>query len=239
MLACRCAAPSDPMCAMMQPTSPRLGGLQVDFFPDPRDPPGMDDPPDPAQPVWAGAPEDVLPGVVPVELVLGQSQTTLVLLTGIRAFPTGLEMKLGVRVRGRVGRRDLNSEVFDGPYCHEMDSDWQIGRLKWGFELADGRRATNVDPSPWLEQPNQEHSRPHHPDDWKWEPDHPVLHGGGGGGGMRSVDRDYWLWPLPPVGPLRVVCQWLDQGIDTQVQDLDAGPFRDAAARAQPAWLSD
>lgn len=62
--------------------------------------------------------------------------------------------------------------------------------------------------------------------------------GGGGGGDSRSIDRDYWLWPLPPAGLLRVVCQWLDQDIDIHIQDLDATVFIDAAGRAQPAWPS-
>jgi hypothetical protein len=210
----------------------------VHFFPVSPVPPDRDEPQEQPQPPWAGAPDDVVPGVVPVELVLGRSETTVVLLTGIRAFTTGLEMKLGVRVRGTLRRRDLNSEVFDGPYTHGMDPDWQAGRLKWGFELADGRRATNVDPSSWFEQPNQGHDTPHPRDDLSWEPDRPVLHGGGGGGGRRSVDRDYWLWPLPPAGQLRVVCQWLDQGIEITVHDLDAQPFLDAALRATPAWPS-
>ena len=209
----------------------------MDFFPDPPDPP---DPPDEAQerpqPVWMGPPQDVLPGVVPIELVLGRSPTTVVALTGIRAFPTGLHMNLAVRARGSGARRDLHSEVFDGPYRHDMAAQWQTGRLKWGFELADGRRVTNVDP--WPEQPNQDHSRPHHRDDWLWEPDHPVLQGGGGGGGDRSVDRDYWLWPLPPPGRLRVVCQWLDQDIELHVEDMQSEPFLTAASRARPLWPS-
>ena len=110
--------------------------------------------------------------MVPVELILGRSDSTSVMLTGVRAFPTGLGMRLGVRVRGRVYRRDLNGEVFDGPYTHDMDADWQAGRLKWGLEFADGRRITNVDP--W----------PRHSDelDAEWEPDRPVLIGEGGGG---------------------------------------------------------
>ena len=208
----------------------------MDFFPGPPDPPDTDESPEQPQPVWMSPPEDVLPGVVPVELVLGRSTSTVIMLTGMRAFPTGLHMNLAVRVRGKAARRDLHSEVFDGPYHHDMDAHWQARRLKWGFELSDGRRVTNVDP--WPQQPNQDHSRPHHPDDWRWEPDRPVLMGGGGGGGSRSVDRDYWLWPLPPGGPLRVVCQWLDQDIDVHVQDVDAAPILAAAGRARPAWPS-
>ena len=107
----------------------------VDFFPASPGPP--DEPDDHPQPVWANPPEDVLPGVVPVELVLGRSSSTVVLLTGMRAYPSGLQMDLGVRVRGPLGRRDLGSEVFDGPFRHGMGSDWQARRLKWGFELAD------------------------------------------------------------------------------------------------------
>lgn len=97
-------------------------------------------------------------------------------------------------------------------------------RLKWGFELADGRRATNVGPFPSeLGDPAR-------------KPDQPVLVQGGGSGGDRSVDADYWLWPLPPAGALRVACQWLDQGIEMSVQELQTQPFLDAAGRARPIW---
>ena len=204
----------------------------MDFFPPLPDPADLDELDEEPQPAWMGAPDDVVPGVVPVELVLGRSDSTVVLLTGMRAFPTGLEMRLGVRVSGPVRRRDLNGEVFDGRYDHRMDADWQAGRLKWGFELADGRRVTNVDP--WPEPPGAD--GPASVDFLAWEPGRPVLQGGGGGGGSRSVDRDYWLWPLPPAGRLLVVCQWPDQGIETTSQELDAEPFMDAARRARPVW---
>ncbi len=114
----------------------------MDFFPPPPGPPDEGEVPEPSQPVWMNAPEDILPGVVPVELVLGRSASTVIMLTGMRAFPTGLQMNLAVRVRGKAARRDLHSEVFDGPYSHDMDAQWQAGPLKWGFEFADGRRGS-------------------------------------------------------------------------------------------------
>ncbi|HEU4542181.1 MAG TPA: hypothetical protein VFR23_13720 [Jiangellaceae bacterium] len=197
----------------------------MDFFPDVPPPSGEDEPEESPQPAWRGAPSDILPGVVPVELILGRSDSTVVMLTGMRAFPTGLAMILGVRVRGRV-YRDLHGEVLHGPYTHDMDADWQVGRLKWGFEFADGRRVTNL--HPWPPYPDER--------DPAWEPDHPALIGGGGGGGDRYVDVDYWLWPLPPAGRLRVACQWLEQGIEMSTHDLDTDPFREAAARAKPIW---
>jgi hypothetical protein len=192
-----------------------------DFFPEPREPddPELDESP---QPVWLNPPEDVLPGVVPMELIIGRSEQAVVMLAGLRAFPTGLAMNLAVRTRVRVKRFDLNDEVFDGPYRHDRDDDWRRDRLKWGFELADGRRATNVDP--WVGG------------DPGSLPDHPVLSGGGGGGSDRSVDRDYWLWPLPPAGPLKIVCQWLKLGIEPTVSEIDGALAVAAAARSQPVW---
>ncbi|WP_432498889.1 hypothetical protein [Kineococcus auxinigenes] len=202
----------------------------MDFFPDPPPPPEREEE-EPAQPAWSGPPEDVLAGVVPLELVLGRSSSTVVTLSGVRAFPTGLSMRLGVRLRGRLSGVDVYDEVFDNAHARVHEPSWRRGRLKWGFELADGRRATNVDPWPGSELPD-----PHGVPPADWQPARPVLHGGGGGGSPRSVDRDYWLWPLPPPGSLRVVCQWLDQGIEQSVHELDTEVFLQAAQRAQPLW---
>jgi hypothetical protein len=78
----------------------RITGGRMDFFPPPPGPPD-DEPQEYRQPVWMGPPDDVLPGVVPVELVLGRSDSTVVALTGLRAFPTGVSMSLAVRFAGR------------------------------------------------------------------------------------------------------------------------------------------
>ncbi|HEY4990540.1 MAG TPA: hypothetical protein VII33_00480 [Nakamurella sp.] len=59
------------------------------------------------QPVWAAAPDHVVPGTVPIDLVLGRSDNAVVLLTGVRAFPTGLQIGLAVRIRHLDPRRDL------------------------------------------------------------------------------------------------------------------------------------
>lgn len=52
-------------------------------------------------------------------------------------------------------------------HTDDPDSARQAGRLKWGLELADGLKATNIDASPYAEQPNQDHHRPQHSDDCK------------------------------------------------------------------------
>jgi hypothetical protein len=203
----------------------RQDGVMSDFFPDPPDAPeGQED--DEPQPVWLNPPDDMLPGIVPVELILGRSDQAVVMLAGMRAFTTGVAMTLLVRTRTRMRRLDLGDEVFDGPYRHDQDDAWRRDRLRWGFEFADGRRATSVDPWP-------------DPVDAQRTPERPVLSGGGGGGGARAVDRDYWLWPLPPPGALTVVLQWPQLGIEQTTSRIDADQIVAAATRAQPIWPSD
>jgi hypothetical protein len=196
-----------------------------DFFPTPPDPGGVEEEDEP-QPVWLNPPDDVLPGIVPVELILGRSDQAVVMLAGMRAFSTGLAMTLLVRTRIRIRGFDLNDEVFDGPYRHDQDDAWQRDRLKWGFEFADGRRATSADPWP-------------DPVDAQPTPQRAVLSGGGGGGSARAVDRDYWLWPLPPPGALTVVLQWPHLGIEQTTSRIDADQIVAAATRAQPIWPSE
>lgn len=197
----------------------------TDFFSDLSGPPTPQEEDEP-QPVWLNPPDDVLPGVVPVELVLGRSEQAVVMLSGMRAFPAGVAMTLLVRTRRRLRGLSLHEELFDGPYRHDQDDAWRRDRLRWGVEFADGRRATNVDawPDPGEASPTT---------------DQPVLFGGGGGGGDRAVDRDYWLWPLPPPGALTVVLQWPLLGIEQTTTRIDADEIVAAAARAQPLWPSD
>ncbi|MGZ4599748.1 MAG: hypothetical protein ACXVYY_10300 [Oryzihumus sp.] len=57
----------------------------------------------------------------------------------------------------------------------------------------------------------------------------------GSGGGLTSR-QTYWLWPLPPAGPLEVYCEWLARGIPETKVELDAGDLVAAAARAVELW---
>ncbi len=200
----------------------------MSFFPERPDP--ADPMPEYRQPVWADAPDDILPGIVPTQVVLGRSDNAVVQFKTVRAYPTGLQISLAVRVRHLNPRKYLADELLpEGPTRH-------AGQLKWGMEFADGSKVTNVDP---LQQPEQQDQQAattgpdYRPD---WQPKPPLLLYTGGSGDSRSVDLDYWLWPLPPPGTLRVVCQWHSQGIEQIAHELDAQLFLNAAARARPVW---
>jgi hypothetical protein len=64
-------------------------------------------------------------------------------------------------------------------------------------------------------------------------PPGPAMHEHGGGGGGRSWRQTYWIWPLPPPGPLSFVCEWPAGGIALTRSEINAQTIRDAADRAQ------
>jgi hypothetical protein len=50
-------------------------------------------------PAWLRPPEGMVPGIVPVELLLAHTDTDAVLVTGLRAYPTGVDFVLTARLR--------------------------------------------------------------------------------------------------------------------------------------------
>ena len=104
----------------------------MSFFPEPADAVHQD-----RQPAWAAAPDDVVPGIVPIDLVLGRSDDAVVVLTEVRAFPAGLEISVAVRVRHADPHRDLAVELL--PFRGHPDTTSYAEQLMWGLGFADGR----------------------------------------------------------------------------------------------------
>ena len=174
-------------------------------------------------PPWLGPPQDVLPGIVPVELVIARTDETIVALAGIHAYPAGFGFTLFLRLRNVSAREEhqfpylLDRVPFGGdPLPDEL--------LRFGVQFADGRKATNLD-------------RPDY--DPEHEPDHPVLFQHGGGGGGQAWDMEQWVWPLPPPGPLAFVCEWPARGIGESRAEIGAGSILEAAGRALTFWPDD
>jgi hypothetical protein len=170
-------------------------------------------PPEPARAAWL-PPESVLPAVVPVDLVLVRTDEIAVAIPSVRAYPTGFDFQVSVRLR-----RDHGPQLgmaLHGPLGHTSADD--IFRLAVVF--ADGRVLSNLGP---LADPGA-------------SPEHGILMPGGGGGGGRSYDLDYWVHPLPPPGRLTFVCEWPSFAVPQTEADLDAAAILAASARAQPLW---
>ncbi|HJQ73889.1 MAG TPA: hypothetical protein VJ814_03310, partial [Gaiellaceae bacterium] len=98
--------------------------------------------------------------------------------------------------------------------------------LRLGVQFSDGRKATNVDGRMPFGMPGE-------PDE---PPEGPVLFPRGGGGGDGRWQQGFWVWPLPPAGPLAFVCEWPAAGIPETRNEIDAALVRDAAADAAVLW---
>jgi hypothetical protein len=189
-------------------------------------------PPPPAPPKHWRRPEWMLPDnylgqPVPTEIELARSAKVRIVLRHLIVYPTGIEFQL-VGLVHPVARNDEAVGGFVGrPYYSERNEDpsrLPDGLFRFGIQFADGSKATtlqdkhiayhgpNRPPSPWL-QPS-----------------------GGGGSSPGHFSAGYWVWPLPPTGPLGFVCEWPALGISLTRREIDSGPIRAAAVQTTPLW---
>jgi hypothetical protein len=133
------------------------------------------------------------------ELLLARSEQAEVWVDYLDAYPEGFELE--IRASTSVAYHELARDGERGPDV--FGRHWPIAGergdvlppqlLRIGVQFADGRTATNIG-----------------------EHDHPVggpvmlpLRGGGRSGGAESrFHQGYWISPLPPPGPVGVVCEW-------------------------------
>jgi hypothetical protein len=193
-----------------------------DFFEPPPPPP---EPPleDFRQPPWLGPPTNALGAAVPIRLVLARTEKLAVAITDATAYPDGVLFTVVVR------RRVSSLDEFDDPFQHPMGFPHHRRRgsaevppevFRFGVQFVDGRKATSLGAFPL---PGQ-------------EPEGPVLTQRGGGGGGGSWDFGFWLYPLPPPGPLAVVCEWPSEGVPLSRLEIDAALILEAAEHADVLW---
>jgi hypothetical protein len=172
-------------------------------------------------PEWIQAPQNQIGGPVPIRLVLARTEDVAVAVIGGAAYPSGFEFGISVR------SRDLDEEAdpWEDPFWPRRSGRGRTQEglpdelFRFGVEFSDGKRVTSL----W--GPGDEE-----------RPKGPVLTPGGGGGGGGTWDCEYWLWPLPPPGPLAFVCEWPARGIALTRVEVDAALVRDAADRAETLW---
>jgi hypothetical protein len=166
-------------------------------------------------PAWLLPPEDVLPGVVPVELLMLRTQDRAVLFTDLLAYPSGFGFTVSVRLRQ------------DPPHPHpgvgDVDAPDALGELylRFGVRFADGRAGTNHSDRPRDVEVHQ--------------PDPPMLTMTHGEGGGRVFNSHQWVWGSPPPGPLVFVCGWPARQLE-ESREVDARLVLEAAERAVPLW---
>jgi hypothetical protein len=164
----------------------------MSFFAQPELPPG----PSAGPPPWAGPAPGELATIVPVERFLARTDVAAVFVASVAVYSTGVVIDVAVRVR--EPRPDGGPAWFaHGP---EPGDDF----LRFGVELADGRRATNLARPPI-----------------EGDPTGPVLLPTRGTGFDTAFDIRFWLWPLPPPGPLALVCAWPAHAIQETRLEVD------------------
>lgn len=188
-------------------------------------PRGEEPEPSPA-PVWAGPPSNVLGAAVPLRLVLVRTSRLAIAITDASAYPTGLSFTLSLRMREAAVdyRFDPFGHQFMGGLPGSPQTPDATGLppelFRFGVQYADGRKATTVGNSFSSDA----------------EPQGPILLPGGGGGGAHEWDQSYWLWPLPPAGPLAFVCEWPAHEVALTRAEIDTSLILEAAARAETLW---
>ena len=176
---------------------------------------------------WWGPPEGELGVCVPQALIVARSQRGVVALSHIIAYSTGAQFEFTARGRGLK-----QSQVQSMFHARHFDpsEDAPDSFLRIGLELADGTRVSNLNVR-WRGRGGSLDE----------QPDGPVFHQHGGGGGSSnrggiSMQPGYWLWPLPPPGPVRIWCEWPILDIALASKDIDALPITEAASRPTALW---
>ncbi|HEY5881664.1 MAG TPA: hypothetical protein VIU11_22330 [Nakamurella sp.] len=167
------------------------------------------------------APENEIPAAVPISTLLARTDDVAIALIGAQAYSAGLRFDLAVRLR-QEPRGTMAQKSF--ALLHGYPEQGSDDPLLLGVEYADGRTATNIPGAGWAFGPVGA------------DPDQPSLSPAGGGGGGRSYDQSFWLTPLPPAGPLLVICAWWAVGIAETRTTLDGAAILAAGSLAVTLW---
>jgi hypothetical protein len=173
-------------------------------------------------PPWFGRPPGTVLAGVPLELVLARTPTVGVALSRLGACPDGFEAEL--TVLSTAGAEELDHGLWGPPAMRRRRGAAAAAEeMRFGVRYADGSKG-ELD-GPW--------------GDPEARPEGPVIRRQGGSGGEGEWRQTLWFWPLPPAGPLTFALEWRSQGIALGLSEVDAGPIRDAAERAQQLFPSD
>ncbi len=166
-----------------------------------------------------GPPPGWVGGWVPWHVEMARDSKVYAVLIEVVAYPTGVEFSIMTRrapdaARSQDGRPMGLAFRMSGPDAPRLGIGYPDGRKA----VLEAMRA----PSPSGE-----------------EPDRPILILRRGGGGRDEWRQGFWLWPLPPPGPLLVVTSGGQTDPGEHSVRLDAAELVAAAERAEQLWEID
>jgi hypothetical protein len=163
----------------------------------------------------SGPPGDEVGMLALAGFVLARTPEVVVAVRGITAYSDGLHLAVVVIFADQARSEDLVYSL--------QEYSRSPGRFRFGLAFSDGRVATSGQrDAPDVEQPG------------------PVAQLKMLGSGQQGLmwNGEYWLWPLPPPGPLVVGCRWPDRGIPETLVQIDPAPLIAAAAMSRSVWES-
>jgi hypothetical protein len=171
---------------------------------------------------WMSPPEDELGVTVPLQQVLTTGDEAVVILRSCVAYTNGFQLAVGIR-------RKHEPPPLSNPRLHR---EMPKMSLEVGVRFADGRETS---PARDAEQRKAFFESVAAGSDSRLLPG-PVIGSAGGGGGGRLWDWTYWIWPLPPDGPMTVVARWPAGRVPDGEVQVDGSAIRLAGMRSEKLW---
>jgi hypothetical protein len=163
----------------------------------------------------SGPPGDEVGLLALSSFVLARTPEVVVAVRGITSYSDGLHIAVVVIFADHARAEDLAYSL--------QEYSRSPGRFRVGLAFADGRKATSGQrDAPDVEQHAAAQLK---------------LLGSSQQGLVWS--GDYWLWPLPPAGPLIVGCRWPDRAIPETLVQIDPAPLLTAAAASRSVWAPE
>ncbi|MFV2010568.1 MULTISPECIES: hypothetical protein [unclassified Micromonospora] len=174
---------------------------------------------------WLARPVAVLGGVVAGQLLLARSDQAAVILTSLLAYPTGFEFDISAILRApepatAAGPAREPAAAASGAPRPRTPVDG-VGGLQVMVRFADGTALSSL-------------HRSTVPADR--EPAGPLLSPVAASTDQQRHDARFWVWPLPPDGPVTVGCAWPARDIPHSRVEISGELIRQAAAGAVELW---